>query len=436
MSMLQQVRQALAPLTENPDSDWHIRERQFEQGPLRVFDKAPPTLRAIYERAAQDAAETPFLVYQDEPGVSFGEAWRMASALGHQLATAYGVQKGDRVAIAMRNYPEWVLAYMAITSIGAVAVCMNAWWVARELEYGFDDSGAKLAFVDAERLERMQGWSQGKGIRAIGVRLPQPAQGADDFAQVLRAGEGQPMPDMQPDGEDHANILYTSGTTGFPKGAVSNHRAIISALLCFEFGLVAGAMLDPEAAAAALNSPYQGCILLTVPLFHVTGLVAIMLSCFRGGRKMVMMYRWDAGKALELIERERATYFTGVPTMTWEMMEHPDFERRDTSSLTTVGGGGAPAPAEQVRRVEKSFSGRPGLGYGLTETNAVTATNSGDMYVQRPRSTGMPAILCDVTIRDEQGGRRCRWASGAKSGSAGPWSSKATGTIPRPPPKS
>jgi len=211
---------------------------------------------------------------------------------------------------------------------------------------------------------------------------------------------GAPMPEAAIAPDQDALILYTSGTTGRPKGAVSTHRAILSALIAFGCRAAVNSAMSPPRAP----HPYPPCFILTVPLFHVTGLVPVMLSCFASGLELVMMYRWSPERALELIERERVTHFVGVPTMAWDLLESPDFAHRDTSSLQNVGGGGAPAPPELVHRIDRSFArGRPTIGYGMTETNAYGPQNSGDDYVQRPRSAGRVVPIMEIRVVDEQG---------------------------------
>lgn len=394
---LDDFRKLLEPLTA-PGGECEITEAVVDGQTLRVFKEVPKNLGDMYVDACEQHAEKMFLVYEDEH-YTYAEVYASVSALGHQLVNECGIAVGDRVALSMRNYPEWVYSYMAITSIGAVVVPMNAWWTAREMEYGLEDSGALLLIADQQRLECAR--ETALDIPIVVARPEGQLQGAVDMQKLLSVGAGKPMPRPEIAPDDNASIMYTSGTTGFPKGALASHRSIIQAVYTMEFALHAAVSLDPEAAEMVARNPPA--VMLTVPLFHVTGAVAIFLSGFPTGRKMIMMYRWDAGEALKCIEREKITAFTGVPTMTWEMLQHPDFDKYNTDSLVTIGGGGAPAPAEQVRQVETKFKGRPGIGYGLTETNAMGATNVGALYTSRPTSTGLPAILIDFAVRDEAG---------------------------------
>ena len=231
------------------------------------------------------------------------------------------------------------------------------------------------------------------------------APSTDDTLDVVELSEllvpGASMPDVDIDPDDDVTILYTSGTTGNPKGAVSTHRAVLSALLAFAARGAVGSIREPEPADP--DRP-QTAFMLCVPLFHVTGLVPVMLGAFVGGSKLVMTYKWDPDRALELIEREQVTNFVGVPTMSWDLLEAPTFSERDTSSLRSVGGGGAPMPPELVKRIDDNFSkGRPGLGYGMTETNAYGPQNSGDDFVSHPTSTGRAVPVVDVRVTDIDG---------------------------------
>src|SRR5215468_5549540 len=342
--------EAIAQIT-GPGGPFEIVEAEIRGEPLRVFKNTLPSLRALWDlaRARGDQA---FLVYEDETW-SWAETMRHADALAAALVQRFGVAPGDRVAIAMRNYPEWIAAYAAVTSVGAVAVLLNAWWTADELDFGLRDSGSRVMVV-----------------RSGGAALPAGVERYEDAVAL-----GEPMPDVAIDPHADATILYTSGTTGRPKGAVSTHHAVLSALLCFGCQAAVRSVLLPETAPQR-KDPTS--FILAVPLFHVTGCVPVMLSCVAAGCKLVIMHKWSAERALELIERERITNFVGVPTMSWDLLESRDFARRDTSSLKSVGGGGAPAPPELVRRIDRGFrNAGPGIGYGMTETNAYGPQNAG-----------------------------------------------------------
>lgn len=369
--------------------------------PTKVFDSAPALLKDLFNLARLRGDEL-YIVYEDER-YTYAEVMAQVDAIGATLVERYGVNKGDRVAIAMRNYPEWITSFVAITSIGAIAVPLNAWWTTEELKYGLEDSGSKVLFADQERVDRILPVLPDLDLSVIGVRLKadSPPEGVDAFHDVLMVGA--PLPEVEMDTDDDATILYTSGTTGQPKGAVSTHRAIISALLAFASAAAINKARG-QGQSASEGPTYPPASILTVPLFHVTGCVPVMMGSFISGSKLVIMYKWDPERALQLIERERVTQFVGVPTMSWDMLEHPDFEKYDTSSLQAVGGGGAPAPPELVKRIEGNFSrGRPNIGYGMTETNAYGPGNSGDDYVKNPTSTGRVVPVVDVRVTDPAG---------------------------------
>jgi long-chain acyl-CoA synthetase len=367
---------------------------------VREFKNAPPTLRSFFDRA-RGLTET-FLVYEDEEW-SFDRVMTEADALGYALVHTYGIKVGDRVGIAMRNLPEWIVSFAAILSIGAVSVSLNAWWTEDELDYAVNDSGLSLLIADTERISRAHSPCAVAGIPILGVRLDeiQPlAPLVRDWEEVLV--RGVPMPAVEFGADADATILYTSGTTGFPKGAVSTHRAIVNAIMAFASN---ASLQGARRSAGESGSGRSPCFILIVPLFHVTGCIPVMMSCFTWHFKLVMMYRWDPERALQLIERHEVTNFVGVPTQSWDLLENPNFSKYDTSSLAAVGGGGAPAPPKLVARVESSFAqGRPNIGYGMTETNAYGAGNFGDDYVSHPTSTGRtPTIVMDFEIRDEDG---------------------------------
>jgi len=391
--------QALTTLTA-PDGPFALVETEVRGVPQRLFRNAPSTLRDFGDgvRARGDAE---WLVYENER-YGFDQVFRRVDALAAALARRYGVGRGDRVAIAMRNYPEWIVSWLAATSIGAVAVALNAWWTTEELDYGLRDCGARVVLADAERVARIAPLLGGLDLRVVAVRADGVPAGVERWDEVLRAHAGDTLPDVAVDPDDDAMILYTSGTTGHPKGVVSTHRAILQSLYAFACRAIAQATARPPREP----HPFPTCYILVVPLFHVTGLVPVMLGSAFGGSKLVMMYKWDAERALELIERERVTIFVGVPTQAHDLLESPRFATTDTSSLVSVGGGGAAAPTALVARIEKSFTrGRPNIGYGMTETNAFGPGNTGDDYVRKPASTGRVVPICEIRVVDPATGQ-------------------------------
>ena len=400
MSTAPTYEQALAGLT-SPDGPFALADGEVRGVPVRLFRNAPATLRDFLQ-GARAKGDAEFLVYENER-YTYAQVLDRVDALATALVRRYGVGRGDRVAIAMRNYPEWIVAYFAATSIGAVAVGINAWWTTDELDYGLRDCGARVLLADPERLERVAPLLANLaplGLRVAAVRADASAvlpAGVDRYEDVLADCAGATLPDAAVDPDDDAMILYTSGTTAHPKGVVSTHRAIMQSLFAFACRAIATSIARPPREP----HPFPTCYILIVPLFHVTGLVPVMLGATLGGNKLVMMYKWSPERALELIERERVTTFVGVPTQSHDLLESPKFATTDTSSLQSVGGGGAAAPPELVRRIEKSFTrGRPNIGYGMTETNAFGPGNTGDDYVRKPASTGRVVPICEIRVTD------------------------------------
>jgi long-chain acyl-CoA synthetase len=393
--MIEAIRAASARVTA-AGQPYEVVPQSIDGVAFRVFKNAPANLRELY-RSSLVHADKDFYVYQDER-YTFDESWRQAARVAHGLIGA-GVKQGDRVGIAARNYPEWLFAFMGITSIGAVAVTMNAWWSSEELAYGIDDSGLEFLFADAERLERVLPLCATRKLRLIALRADHIAasnDGVQTWQQFIDgASETMPEPNVAPD--SNATILYTSGSTAHPKGVLATHRSIIHAVMGWECGATIAVELNP---ALAEESPeFPPAMILTVPLFHVSGLNVQFMSSFRPGRKLVGMYKWDPEESLRLIEAERVTSFNGVPTMSWEMVQSPNFHKYDTRSLKSMGGGGAAMAPEHSRQIAKELkSGVPGTGYGMTETNGLGTSISGADLLERGRSCGRP-IPPMVTIK-------------------------------------
>jgi long-chain acyl-CoA synthetase len=367
---------------------------------LRVWKYAPASLRVILE-ASRGRGDAAFIVYEDEV-LTFEAHYRAAAHLASILIDRFGVAKGDRVAIVMRNFPEWSIAFWAAAAAGAIVVPLNAWWTADELEYGLQDSGANVMFVDAERLDRLGAVLPKLDISTVVVRSDTDDTRAERWEHVLGevpADAELPAVDLEP--EDLATIFYTSGTTGRPKGALGTHRNICGNLISLAF---AARRAQMRAGKEPAPTSGQNVYLLSVPFFHATGCHSILVANVAAGGKLVLMHKWDAERALELIERERVTTFGGVPAMVWQVLQSPSFESRDISSVQSIGYGGAPAAPELVRRMEQLFPGRtPSNGYGLTETSSVTTMNSGVDYQRKPESVGVPVPVVDVRVVDTDG---------------------------------
>jgi long-chain acyl-CoA synthetase len=365
---------------------------------MKVFKNAPAHLGQVFAGSRGHGDKT-FLVYEDEI-ITFAQAADRIDALASLLVNTYGVKKGDRVAVAMRNFPEWVMSFAAIISVGAINVSMNSWWTEDEMDFALEDSGATVLICDQPRFDIGAASCVKKNIKVLVVRAEKPLPaGVDKWEDVLPLGDAHPGADISPD--DDATILYTSGTTGRPKGAVSTHRAIISSIMAFSARNTIFQMSGTK--LKEVDGPeIPTSFILIVPLFHVTGCVPVMLSCFIAGLKLAIMYKWDPEKALEMIEREQITNFVGVPTQSWDLVNSPAFEKYDTSSLRAVGGGGAPSPTSLVGKVnDKVKNGNPQLGYGMTETNAFGPAITGSDYLSHPTSTGRASWPMMVEVRDE-----------------------------------
>jgi len=338
----------------------------------------PATLPALFRTFCSLNGEAEALVAGDER-LTFADLDRVSERVAHGLV-ARGIGKGDRIGIAMRNCPSWVASYMGIVKAGAVATLLNGWWEAHEMEHALTLTDPKLIIADAARANRIAARCPGREI--LTVAIEQPVEAA--LAEVIGgADKSIPLPEVA--AEDDATILFTSGSTGEAKGAVSTHRAVTTATYSYATGLIVlRAILEQDG-----KPPPTPRTLLSVPLFHVTGEVPVMINSFVIGRCMVVMPKWDPTEAMRLIEKERITYFVGVPTMSLELLTHPDRDKYDLSSLTDITAGGAPRPVSHVERLQHEFPwAQPALGYGLTETNAVGCANYWSNYAAKPASTG------------------------------------------------
>jgi long-chain acyl-CoA synthetase len=372
--------------------------------PTTVWKNALPSLAALAQhgRAHGDAT---FLIYEDER-VSFGGWFRAVAALAAHLQ-AQGVRKGDRVALAMRNLPEWPVAFFAITVIGAICVPLNAWWTGPELSYGLSNSGAKLLICDAERLDRAAPhFAELPALEQVLVaRASGAVSGATRLEDIIGNSAGwsalpdTDLPDVAIVPDDPATILYTSGTTGNPKGALGTHRNLTTNILSSGYAAARSVLRRGE----ALPEPTRKVMLTVIPLFHATACSATMMGAIAGGHTLIFMYKWDPVQAFGIIQREKVNATGGVPTIAWQLLEHPDRANYDLSSLETIGYGGAPSAPELVRRIYEEFGALPGNGWGMTETTATVTTHSGEDYLNRPTSCGPAVAAADLEIRGEDG---------------------------------
>jgi long-chain acyl-CoA synthetase len=404
------VQEAYARLT-GPGAPFEIAQREISDVPLRIWKNAPPTLRQAFT-AGRAFCDKTFLVHGDDR-VSFEGFARAALTVAAAL-TDLGVRKGDRVAIAMRNLPEWPVAFFGAVLAGAIATPLNAWGTGPELVYGLTDSGAKVAFLDRERLERL--FEHLHACPALarvlvcreGEDVAHPLVGKlEDWIGEPNAWAGLPdraLPavDLEPD--DDATLFYTSGTTGKSKGALGTHRNSCTTIPARAFALAFAYLRRGEAAPAPNPNAPQRATLVSVPFFHTTGCQAYLIPSLVSGVKVVTMRKWDAELALRLIERERITSAGGVPTIAWQLIEHPRLGEHDLSSLEGLSYGGAPAPGELVRRIKARFpKSAPATAWGMTETSATFTHHVAEDYELRPDSCGLAMPVCEMKIVGDDG---------------------------------
>jgi long-chain acyl-CoA synthetase len=401
---LAQVKAALTA----PGARFEMEDAEIRGVPTRVWKNAPPTL-GVLQQLVRLYGDRVFTIYEDER-VTYDANYRAVCHLAQRL-TEMGVRKGDRVALAMRNLPEWPTIFFAVTSLGAIIVPLNAWWTGGELEYGLKDSGAKVLFVDAERHARLKDcYAHLPELERVVVsRCDEELGGNASRLEVLIGTRSDwaglpdiPFPQVAVSPEDDATIFYTSGTTGSPKGALGTHRNICTNILSSGYS-AARAMLRRGEMPPAVIPHKVG--LLVIPLFHVTACSAALMTGIATGQTILFMRRWDAELAMGLIEREKVTFTGGVPTIAWQLLEHPAREKYDLSSLEAISYGGAPSAPELVKRIYEEFGALPGNGWGMTETMATVTQHSGEDYLTRPTSAGQPVATADLKIMTVEGDR-------------------------------
>ena len=368
---------------------------------LPIIAAAPPALTHYFAHFCAQHGDTPFLVDGDQR-LSFAETYAAARKVAGALIEGYGVKRGDRVGIAMRNAPAWVILYMGILMAGGCATLLNGWWQGGELIAGIEDVETCLVFVDEPRCARLEEAGYAGQAKIVTLNLFNTLDMV--LAPVFANGGGMDTPLPELNGDDLATILFTSGSTGQSKGAWSTHRAVVQATFNYIVQALVLLQIGTEDGTISADRPPHA-TLLTVPLFHVTGEVPMLLVSFAIGRKIVFMPKWDVVKAMQLIQDEKITNFTGVPLMSFELLTSPERHKYDLSSLQGLAGGGAPRPVEHVRRLAEEFpTAPPALGYGLTETNGIGAGIYSSNYMEKPNSTGTATKpLVDLAILDDDG---------------------------------
>ncbi|MFN3858570.1 MAG: class I adenylate-forming enzyme family protein [Caulobacter sp.] len=406
------IAQAHALLTA-PGAPCEMEEVVIRGIPTRTWKNVPPTLRDTLTHARQHG-EKIFLVHENER-VSFEAFHRAVAAFAAELA-AQGITKGDRIAIVMRNLPEWPVAFYAGLSLGAILTPLNAWWTGPELEYGLTDSGTKIAIMDVERFDRLaEHLPNCPDLQRVYV-----ARATDEITHPYVAkiedviGEpggwkdlpDAPLPATALEPEDDATIFYTSGTTGKPKGALATHRNINSNIMSSASSAARSFLRRGEQPPEPDPNAPQKAMMISVPFFHATGCFAVLNPVMFGGGKIVMMRKWEPELAMQLIEREKVTAAGGVPTIAWQLIEHPARHKYDLSSLESVSYGGAPSAPELVRKIKETWpKSAPGNGWGMTETSATATQHQAEDYEHRPTSCGPAVAVTDLKIMSVEGDR-------------------------------
>ncbi len=397
---MDEVRAALTA----PGARFEMETIDIRGVPTRVWKNAPAHMAALV-RLSRTHGESLATIHEDER-VSYEAQFRAIATLAAHYRSL-GVAKGDRVAVAARNLPEWIVAFFAATAIGAVAVPLNAWWTGEELAYGLSDSGASLLVCDDERWHRIAPHrAELPALRHdLVTRAAAPVEGGERLEDVIGTPQDwatlpdRDLPDADLSPEDDATILYTSGTTGKPKGALATHRNFMTNIL--STGYAAARMIlrrgDP------LPDPVRKVSLTVIPLFHATALSAGLMGSMAAGHTTIYMRKFEVVRAMEIIERERVNATGGVPTIAWQILEHPDRDKYDLSSLESIGYGGAPSAPELVRKIASDLKAMPGNGWGMTETTATVTTHGAEDYLHRPDSCGPPVAVADLEVRDEDG---------------------------------
>jgi long-chain acyl-CoA synthetase len=398
-----QVKAALCA----PGMPFEMETAEIEGVPTRVWKHALPNLAVLAAQAKATFGDREFVVYEDER-VTYAAWHRAVATLAHALQER-GVKKGDRVALAMRNLPEWPVAFFAAAVTGAIVVPLNAWWTGEELAFGLADSGAAVLICDAERWDRISPYKAEMPAlehvmvtRAGSAALTEPAialesiiSGPKNYADLADL----PLPNVAIAPDDAATIFYTSGTTGKPKGALGSHRNLLTNGLSSAYSGAATVLRrgDP------LPEPSVRAALVVIPMFHVTACSASMIPTIQAGHKIVFLHKWDTVKAFEIIEREKINATGGVPFIAWQLIEHPDREKYDLSSIDAISYGGAPSAPELVSKIHEIFGAFPGNGWGMTETMATVTSHVAEDYLNRPDSCGPAVAVSDLKIMSEDG---------------------------------
>ncbi|MEZ5709360.1 MAG: class I adenylate-forming enzyme family protein [Blastomonas sp.] len=367
---------------------------------LPMIAAAPPALSHYFAYFCAQHGDSEFLVDGDIR-LSFADVYAAARVVAGGLVEGYGIEKGDRIGIAARNSANWIIAYMAILMAGGVATLLNGWWQGAEMRASIDEVECRMVLADAGRAARIADVG-GAGENCAIVQFQHDCPPLEGLSALLARGGGSETALPELTGDDLATILFTSGSTGQSKGAFSDHRGVVQGVFNYIGQTIQGLTIVTRQGNPPEGQPGT---LLNVPLFHVTAEVPVMLQSFAIGRKLVLMPKWDAREAMRLIEKEKISYFVGVPLMSIEIATHPERDQFDLTTCKSFAAGGAPRPVEHVKRIKDAMDWAfPLLGYGLTETNGIGCGNFNENYLAKPDSTGQPSKpLVDLAILDDDG---------------------------------
>jgi len=382
---------------------FELIEESINNQSVRMFRNAFSTLIEFINSARQHGDET-FMVYRGESW-SFNHFFQQADAVAAQFQS-WGVQPGQRVAIAMRNRPEWAVSFVATVLAGAVPSPLNSFGLGQELQASLNDLEPVVLCCDTERLKRIDGDPKVSECRLLLVGENSPVAANVEMAiysEVVTGSEQPEAVDISTD--DPALILFTSGASSRAKGVLSSNRSICQALFAIDYIGAISAMLSPQSIASIMERGLPPTTLTVVPLFHVSGLHAQLLTALRHGRRLVIMYKWDATEAINLIRAEKVTQFNGAPSMVAQLLKAPGFEDKEVSdSLSALGFGGAGLSQKLIKDVlEKRPNSMCGIGFGLTETNGIGAAGSGQIFSYKSKSCGLLSPLLDVRIVNDKG---------------------------------
>ncbi len=398
--MAKTYEEVVAQLT-GPGAPFEIVTEPVRGLPMKNFKAREKSLR---EKVANSALRGDAVwMVQGERRITYAEHARLVWGAGRALKEGFGFRPGDRLAILAYNSPDWLVSLFATASIGGIGVGLNGWWTPEEIEYGLTDSGSRYLVVDERlypRVEQLAGRLPAlERIFFIGDR---PPRGTVPIAELLQPHAEMPTDPIAED--DPFILLYTSGTTGRPKGCITTHRGTITQVLGVIFSGLAGALMG--GANPIPSDGGQPASLLTSPLFHVGGIHSGVCTALTAGAKVVFSSgKFDAEQAMQLIERERITVWGAIPTMLHRVVHHPKVKDYDLSSLRSISFGGAPTPPETIEKAREVLPIEPSFAnaYGLTETHGVATLNGGKDLLGRKTSIGRPIPVLEMKIVDEDG---------------------------------